>query len=51
MKGDRMDTSNKKLWITPELIQYGSVEDLTQQVKLKKLGSSDDFGISGISSP
>jgi len=43
-----MDTSNKKLWTTPKLIQYGSLEDLTQQVKLKQLGTVDDFGIAGI---
>ena len=41
----------KKVWTTPELTQYGAVEDLTQQVKSKQLGSSDDFGISGICDP
>ena len=45
-----MDT-NKKAWLTPEVIQYGTVEELTQQTKPKKLGSSDDFQIAGISSP
>ena len=47
-----MDHNLKKVWTTPELTQYGAVEDLTQQdVKSKKLGASDDFGISGICNP
>lgn len=45
------NVSRKELWVTPKLTQYGTVEDITQQVKSKKLGSSDDFGISGISNP
>ena len=36
-------------WTAPELTILGSVEELTQQTKLKSLGTSDDFGISGIS--
>jgi hypothetical protein len=44
-----MEELNKKLWTTPELIQYGSVEELTQQAKYKQRGSKDDFGINGIS--
>jgi hypothetical protein len=46
-----MECNTKKLWQTPELIVFGAVEELTQQVKLKKLGSSDDLGIAGISDP
>jgi len=46
-----MDNNLKKVWTTPELVQYGAVEDLTQQVKSKKLGSSDDFGVPGICDP
>jgi hypothetical protein len=45
------NVSVKELWIPPKLTQYGTVEDLTQQIKLKQLGTADDFGISGISSP
>ena len=46
------NVSRKELWVTPKLTQYGTVEDITQQtVKSKKLGSMDDFGISGISNP
>jgi lipopolysaccharide biosynthesis glycosyltransferase len=51
MTGGYVDTSNKKPWTTPELIQYGSVEELTQQAKWKQIGTSDDFGVPGISSP
>jgi hypothetical protein len=51
MKGGRMDMNDKKPWTTPELIQYGSVEELTQQTKLKRRGTQDDFGITGIQSP
>lgn len=40
---------DKKEWAAPELTVLGTVEELTQQVKLKSLGTSDDFGISGIS--
>jgi hypothetical protein len=42
-----------KHWSAPKLIEHGSVEAITHQVtiKPKKLGSSDDFGITGISSP
>ena len=46
------NVSQKELWITPKLTQYGTVEAITQQtVKLKKLGTIDDFGINGISNP
>lgn len=44
-----MDTGNKKPWTTPELMQYGSVEELTQGPKWKQLGTSDDFAVPGIS--
>jgi hypothetical protein len=46
-----MECNTKKLWETPELVVFGAVEELTQQVKSKQLGSEDDFGISGISNP
>ena len=45
-----MDTK-KKIWLTPELIKYGDVEELTQESKYKKLGSVDDFQVPGISNP
>jgi hypothetical protein len=40
-----------KPWFAPKLIEHGSVEAITHQVKQKRLGSSDDFGITGISDP
>jgi hypothetical protein len=43
------DSDEKKLWTSPELITYGTVEELTQQPKLKTPGTSDDFQITGIS--
>ena len=46
-----MECNTKKHWETPELVVFGAVEELTQQVKTKRLGSSDDFGITGISNP
>ena len=46
-----MECNTKKLWETPELVVFGAVEELTQQVKLKTLGSVDDFGVPGISDP
>ena len=46
-----MECNTKKLWETPELVVFGAVEELTQQVKLKKIGSVDDFGVPGISDP
>ena len=39
----------KQEWAAPELTVLGTVEELTQAPKLKNLGTSDDFGISGIS--
>ena len=41
----------KRQWETPVVRTYGDMNSLTQQVKLKKLGLSDDFGITGISNP
>jgi hypothetical protein len=33
----------KKVWATPELTEFGTVERLTQQCKGKSLGTGDDF--------
>jgi hypothetical protein len=44
-------TEQKKVWETPELVVYGDVDSLTQQVKPKQPGSKDDFGVVGISDP
>ncbi len=41
----------KKGWEVPELVVYGDIDTLTQQVKPKTLGSRDDFGVTGISDP
>ena len=41
----------KKVWEAPELVVYGDMESLTQQVKPKTPGSLDDFGVTGISDP
>ncbi|QQS42001.1 MAG: hypothetical protein IPM63_03385 [Acidobacteriota bacterium] len=41
----------KRVWETPELVVYGDMDSLTQQVKPKQPGSFDDFGVAGISSP
>ena len=41
----------KKVWETPTLVVYGDVDSLTQQNKLKHPGSTDDFGVTGISDP
>jgi hypothetical protein len=49
--GASMDRDNKKCWKTPELTVFGTVEDLTHKTVPKRLGTQDDFGISGISSP
>lgn len=43
---------NKKNWSAPALMSHGRIEELTEQIiKDKQLGSSDDFGINGISTP
>jgi hypothetical protein len=43
---------NKQTWESPELTVYGDVDTLTQQlVKPKTPGSTDDFGVTGISDP
>jgi hypothetical protein len=44
-------TEQKKEWQTPELVVYGDVDSLTQNIKLKQPGSRDDFGVTGISDP
>jgi len=41
--------ASKKTWSTPELKTHGTVESLTQQNKLKHLGTVDDFGVPGVS--
>ena len=41
----------KKVWETPDLVVYGDIDSLTQQVKPKVPGSTDDFGVTGISNP
>ncbi len=51
MKKVRMEEKPEQVWITPTLSKCGTVEDMTQQVKLKKIGSLDDFGISGVTNP
>ena len=47
------NVSQKELWETPKLTQYGTVADITQVHgnKNKHLGTVDDFGITGISNP
>lgn len=43
---------SKKTWNAPKLSVFGNVEKITMQtIKPKQLGSRDDFGIDGISSP
>lgn len=34
---------SKKVWTSPQLTEYGVVEDLTQAPKLKNFGFVDDF--------
>lgn len=41
--------ASKAEWDSPELVVYGSVEELTLQPKSKHPGFSDDFGVSGVS--
>lgn len=45
----------KKEWEIPELVVYGDIDTLTQSkgriVKPKTPGTSDDFGVVGISDP
>lgn len=33
----------KKGWVTPKLIRYGNVEEITKQTKPKWYGSGDDL--------
>jgi hypothetical protein len=40
-----------KSWSTPKLIEHGGVEAITHQVKPKRLGPQDDFGVVGVSDP
>jgi hypothetical protein len=40
-----------KTWSAPKLSVHGGLESITAQVKPKQIGSSDDFGVPGISSP
>jgi hypothetical protein len=47
-----MDLNNqdqKREWTEPELIEYGSVEEITKNQKLKHPGTIDDFNVVGIS--
>jgi hypothetical protein len=39
----------KKEWTEPELIEYGSVEEITRHQKMKRPGTIDDFNVVGIS--
>ncbi|MEA5567930.1 MULTISPECIES: hypothetical protein [unclassified Anabaena] len=41
--------TTKKVWTAPAVTVYGNVEAITEQVKPKKLGASDDFGVAGVS--
>jgi len=50
IKTETINPARKKPWTTPELTVHGTVEELTQQLKLKVPGTIDDFGVSGISS-
>lgn len=50
MTENKDEARSQKDWVAPELTVYGNVDHLTLQVvKSKQLGSSDDFGIAGIS--
>lgn len=41
----------KKAWETPNLVIFGDIDSLTQQVKPKQLGDADDFATNpGVSS-
>ena len=33
----------KKSWETPNLVVFGDINSLTQQIKPKQLGDADDF--------
>lgn len=47
----KMCDTEKRVWETPDLVIYGDIDSLTQQVKPKQPGSLDDFAVSGVSSP
>ena len=38
----------KKNWAAPEVTRMGTVAELTQQVKNKTPGTSDDFQVPGV---
>lgn len=47
-----MKENVKQVWETPNLVVYGDMNSLTQQlIKPKQPGSRDDFMVTGISSP
>ena len=46
-----MKENAKQVWETPNLVVYGDMNSLTQQVKPKQPGSMDDFMVAGISNP
>ncbi len=33
----------KKEWVTPQVLKYGSVNQVTRQIKCKTFGTRDDF--------
>lgn len=49
MTENKEHAQSQKDWATPELTVYGNVDHLTLVPKLKDYGTSDDFGIAGIS--
>ena len=40
--------AQKKTWETPDLVIFGDINSLTQQVKPKQLGDSDDFATNNV---
>lgn len=49
---DHNTAEAKREWATPTLVVYGDVEELTLNrgpVKQKQPGSTDDFGVTGVS--
>jgi hypothetical protein len=42
---------DKKEWTSPTIVVYGDMTTLTEQVKPKTPGTSDDFQVTGISDP
>ena len=41
----------KRTWIAPTVTEYGSIEQVTLQIKNKVLGLCDDFGVPGVQDP